>query len=84
MKWRHALEILCHHCQAGRVWDGDQICKQSRTELMAQGYLRRDPCDGAYTIPTKAGQRTWARWGVIYIYWTAALRLKWRVSELLH
>lgn len=80
MAWRHDLEIIGHHVETGGVWAGDQICKTNLRKLRREGYIGYDHNAEKY-VATVAGQRTWRRWRLIYLFWDASLRLKWRIRE---
>lgn len=76
---RTDLEILGHHVEAGHVWDGDQISKKGRDDLIRRGLLER--VDGGNTVPTRDGIATWRRWRLVYAVWERVMRLKWRWQE---
>lgn len=81
-RFRSTLEVLRHHCRSktGQVWDGDQICKQTRDQLIQRGFLQR--INGGFTIATDKGREMWARWEAFYRLLTWVQHLKWRIQDL--
>lgn len=50
-------EVLHHHFTHGKVWDGDQISKQHRDDLIRAGYLTRCGEGLAFCKCTSSGWR---------------------------
>lgn len=73
------LEVLGHHVNAGQVWDGDQIDKKCRNQLIEDGYLRRET--GGFTISTLAGDNMWNRWKHLYAIRLFLKKIQWRIRE---
>ena len=76
---RTDLEILGHHVETEGVWDGNQIDKWHRDDLIKRGYLVR--LGDGITVPTEAGVATWRRWKVVYAVCIFIKRIQWRWRE---
>lgn len=69
-KWTYThLEILHHHLTHGVVWDGDQISKAKRNELMDMGLLQRVDGTGHCAL-TVAGSRFIRRNALMFAAWS--------------
>ncbi len=80
MAWRNDLEIISHHATTGGVWAGDQLDKVNLRKLRNEGYIGYDERSGLYVL-TVAGERTWARWRLVYFAWDFVMRIQWRIRE---
>lgn len=73
MKYVH-LEILNHHLTHGVVWDGDQISKCARDELVKLGLLWRVDGSGYHAL-TRDGSSFVRRNRHLFLAWTNIKRL---------
>lgn len=73
MKYVH-LEIMNHHLTHGAVWDGDQISKSARDELVELGLLWRVEGSGYHALTLK-GSIFARRNRPLFLIWTNIKRL---------
>lgn len=72
------LEVLHHHADYGSVWDGDQISKSHRDDLVRRGFLIRIDGTGHHVL-TRFGasiaHRTRSRWRLLeWLRWHVPAR----------
>ena len=79
MTMYNKLEILHHHASKGPVWDGDQISKQVRNDLISEGYLKRS--SSGFTDCTVRGLAFAFFLSMVYHPWTWIRKWRWSREE---
>ncbi|MGU3496110.1 hypothetical protein ACLBXM_18870 [Xanthobacteraceae bacterium A53D] len=74
------LEILHHHLMSGVVWDGDQISKVQRNDLLGRGLLRR--LDGGFCSLTYQGAAFIMAKRPLFLLWSAVNRINDQVPRV--
>lgn len=80
LKFTH-FEILHHHLTHGAVWDGDQISKAHRDDLVRLGMLRRIDGGGHHAL-TQSGAALILRKRTIFLTYRWTRDLPWRLPTL--